>query len=156
VSPISLSPPTSGAFTDRDDRRQLPDGPQRPPTSRLWREWCFCRVLIRRFWVRGLIMVAVLLGGGLLFKNLEPQKNLSLLEATYYTWSLVFGEPPESFPANPVLRALFFVIPVLGLTVIIEGIVELTVIVGNRGHGPVTPDWTIPGAARECYQNSRR
>ncbi len=74
----------------------------------------------------------VLLTGGLLFRNFEPEKNHSLAEATYFTWSLIFGEPPEEFPESVVLQSLFFIVPVLGLCVIIEGIVDLTVLLGDR------------------------
>ncbi|MCP4250357.1 MAG: hypothetical protein GY778_25215 [bacterium] len=100
--------------------------------SRLWREWCFVRVAFRHFRWRLLVMLAILIGGGLLFQHLEPEQNHSLPEATYYTWSLVFGEPPEAFPKSRVLQVLFFVVPVLGLTVIIEGIVDLALMVGDR------------------------
>ncbi len=100
--------------------------------ERLWREWCFLRTAFRHFRVRFAVMFTILLGGGLLFKYLEPEKNHSLLEATYFTWCLVFGEPPEAFPRHVVLRALFFVVPILGLTVIIEGVVDLALMMGNR------------------------
>jgi Trk K+ transport system NAD-binding subunit len=79
----------------------------------------------------GLIGVILLIGGSL-FRWLEPEKNLSLAEATYYTWSLVFGEPPEAFPKSRVLQSLFFLVPVLGLTVIIEAIVDFALLLGDR------------------------
>ena len=100
--------------------------------SRLWREWCFLRTVVRRIWVRVLIIVVVLLVGGVLFRRFEPQENHSLVQATYYTWSLVFGEPPESFPESGVLQILFFVMPVIGLTVIIEGIVDFALLLRDR------------------------
>lgn len=77
-------------------------------------------------------MAAILLGGGFAFIHLEPEKNHTLPRATYYAWSLVFGEAPEEFPESPWLQAVFFLMPVLGLTVIIEGIVDLAVLVGDR------------------------
>ena len=41
-------------------------------------------------------------------------------------------EPPEAFPQSRVLQALFFIVPILGLTVIIEGVVDLALMMGNR------------------------
>ena len=100
--------------------------------SQAWREWCFLRTVARHFRLRLLIIAVVLLVGGLLFRRFEPEKDHSLAEATYYTWSLVFGEPPEDFPTSGVLQALFFVMPVIGLTVIIEGIVDFALLLRDR------------------------
>lgn len=113
---------------------QLQLSPRRLARLRFWsmREWCFLRTVARHLRWRLLIVFTVLMGGGLLFQKYEPEKNLSLFEATYYTWSLVFGEPPEAFPQATVLRILFFLIPVLGLTVIIEALVDLALLVRDR------------------------
>ncbi len=101
-------------------------------SSRLWREWCFVRAAFIRFRGRLLLIAVILLGGGLLFQRLEPEKGHSLLQAMYFTWALVFGEPPEAFPQSHVLQLLFFAVPVLGLTVIIEGIVDLAFLLRDR------------------------
>lgn len=112
------------------------DIPRRERTSRagsrLWREWCFVRVAFRHFRIRFLLMAAILVGGGLLFILFEPEKQHSLGRAVFYTWSLVFGEPPEEFPRSWVLRSLFFIVPVLGLTVIIEGIIDFALMLRDR------------------------
>lgn len=100
--------------------------------TRLWREWCFYRAALRHLWKRLLLMLAILLAGGIAFRAMEPEKQLSLPKATYYTFSLIFGEPPEEFPESVLLQVMFFLVPVLGLTVIIEGIVDLAVLVGDR------------------------
>lgn len=105
---------------------------QHPLRSRWRREWCFVRAAAKHLRNRVLLMMVILLGGGLAFKYLEPEKGHSLQKATYYTWSLVFGEPPEEFPESPFLQALFFLVPVLGLTVIIEGIVDLSLMLRDR------------------------
>ena len=105
-----------------------------PPNrrERWWIEWCFFRVCFRHFRWRFLAMGAVLLIGGLCFRVFEESKDLSFLESIYYTFSLIFGEPPEEFPASPVLKALFFIVPILGLTIIIEGIVDFSMILQDR------------------------
>jgi Trk K+ transport system NAD-binding subunit len=100
--------------------------------TRLWREWCFIRVALRHFRLRFLLMAAILLGGALMFMIFEPEKNHSLPRAIFYTWLLIFGEPPEEFPASNVLRAMFFIMPVLGLTIIIEGIIDFALMLRDR------------------------
>lgn len=111
--------------------------PRRPRSrwrsgSKLWREWCFVRVMFRHFRVRFLLMVVILAGGALAFMAFEPEKDHSLPRAVFYTWSLVFGEPPEEFPHSRALRLMFFIVPVLGLTVIIEGIIDLALMLRDR------------------------
>jgi len=103
-----------------------------PLTSRLWREWCFFRVVFAHVRIRLLIMVLILSVSGWLFVTLEPEKQHSFPQAVYYSWCLVFGEPPEEFPRSRVLQALFFLLPVLGLTVIIEAIVDLAFTLRDR------------------------
>jgi len=111
---------------------QVPPRRWRRFAWRVKRECCFLRAVWRQVWGRLLVIVAVLVGGGLLFQRYEPQKNHSLARAAYYTWSLVFGQPPEEFPDSSVLQAMFFIVPVLGLTVIIAGIVDFALLVGDR------------------------
>lgn len=101
--------------------------------SWLWREWCFACVVLRHFYIRFLVIVGILFIGGLLFRLFEPDKQHSLLEAMYYTWSLIFGEPPEAFPQQSyVLQLLFFIVPILGLTVILEAILDFALMVRDR------------------------
>ena len=99
----------------------------------LWREWCFWRVVSRRFFVRFLILAAVLLGGALAFHWAEPDKHRTIGKALFCTWSLIFGQPPEEYPEqSPLLQSLFFVIPVLGVVGIIEAIVEFSLLLRDR------------------------
>ena len=100
--------------------------------SRLWREWCFLRAAWRQFRVNFLLIVGLLFFGGGLFLWLEPEKHKSLLKAVYYTWVLVFGQPPEEFPDAPALRALFFLVPLVGLVVILEGLVDFAFLLRDR------------------------
>ena len=107
--------------------------PQRNPyKERLWREWCFFRVVFAHFRIRLMLMLIVLGGGALAFMKLEPEAGHSLPQAVYFTWLLIFGEPPEDFPKSPWLQAMFFLVPVLGLTLIIEGIVDFALMLRDR------------------------
>ncbi|MCC6677725.1 MAG: potassium channel protein [Phycisphaerales bacterium] len=97
----------------------------------LWREWCFARAVARRLAWRAGLLAAVLLSGGLLVRTLES-REVPLVEAVYGTWTLVFAQPPGPFPAHPALRAMYFVMPLLGLTVIIETLVGMAEMVRDR------------------------
>ncbi len=100
--------------------------------SRWWREWCFFRTALAHFRVRLLLMVLIVATGALIFRIYHAPERLSLWEAVYYSWSLVFGEPPERFPESWAIRPLFFLMPVLGLTIIIEGIVDFSLMLRDR------------------------
>lgn len=100
--------------------------------ARAWREWCFIRSLLERLWLRLLILLIVLLVGALLFLRLEPELHESFPSALYATYALIFANPLEDFPKHPALQALFFLVPLVGLTVIIEGIVETATLVRDR------------------------
>jgi len=102
--------------------------------TRLWREWCFARVAFRHFRVRFLLMFAILMGAAWLFILCEPQKKHALPEALFDAWSLVFAQTPEGggFPDAWPLRILYFIMPVLGLTFIIEGIIDFSLMLRER------------------------
>lgn len=97
--------------------------------ERLWRDWCFARVVLQQFVWRFVLLAAVLLSGTLLFWKFEGHAPT---KALYFTWSLVTGQPPESFPAHWPLQAAFFVVPVLGMLVILESIVEFALLLRDR------------------------
>ncbi|MCA9243248.1 MAG: NAD-binding protein [Phycisphaerales bacterium] len=106
--------------------------PRRPENSRWWREWCFLGVCWRHFRVRLAILFSVLIVGGLAFRVFEPDKNGDLFKSVYCAWSLIFGEPPEEFPKHPALRAMFFLLPIVGLTVIVEAIIDFSLVLRDR------------------------
>lgn len=102
--------------------------------SRLWREWCFWRVVLRRIVPRAAVILAVLLAGGAAFYFIEGRAQHSFVESVWYAWSLIFAQPPEAFPRHSViLQVMYFLFPVLGLVLIIEGIVDIALVVRERG-----------------------
>ncbi len=114
------------------DELRLPSSRRHPALSRAWREWCFVRVVFARFRMRLLLMAALVLAGGVCFWLFQPETQHSFAKAVFYTWALAFGEPPAEFPDSAVLRVLYFVVPVLGLIVVIEGIVEFALMLRDR------------------------
>ena len=99
--------------------------------SKMWAEWCFVRVCFKHFQLRFVLMAIVLTTGAMLFMTLDEEKH-SFFKSLFYTFALVFGEPPEDFPKHVVLQVLFFLVPILGLTIIIEGIVDFSLILRDR------------------------
>ncbi|MCG3127325.1 MAG: Glutathione-regulated potassium-efflux system protein KefC [Phycisphaerae bacterium] len=116
----------------RIDSLKLPPPRRSPFLDRLWREWCFGRVVLRQFGVRFVVMAAVMLGGAALFVAYHGPPRPTMAKALFYTWSLIFGEAPEAFPDALPLRVIFFVVPILGLTLIIEGIVDFAFTLRDR------------------------
>lgn len=101
-------------------------------TRRLWREWCFLHVLVRHFAVRVGVMIVVLVGGAVLFLVYGREEVRSFGQGLFYTWRLIFAEQPDNFPASRVLDVMCFVLPVIGLTVIIEGIIDFALVLRDR------------------------
>jgi voltage-gated potassium channel len=118
--------------------RYLPEiAPHRPSRAyrvrrRLWREWCFLRTVFSHVWINLLLLVLIPVAGGAAFEALEPERNLGFAKAMYYTWSLLFAQAPEEFPRAPLLRVIFFLTPLVGLTVIIQGVVDLSHMLRDR------------------------
>ena len=98
----------------------------------LWREWCFARAVFSHVWINLLLLILIPIAGAWLFRTFEPERNLSFVKAMYYTWSLIFAQAPEEFPRSPWLRVVFFVTPLVGLTVIIQGVVDLSQMLRDR------------------------
>lgn len=103
-----------------------------PVRDRIWREWCFARAVGRRLGGRLFLILVLLLGGGLSFQGLEPEKHLPYPRAIYNTFSLIFAQPAEEFPEHWFLQVLYFAVPIVGLTVVIESMVELSQILRDR------------------------
>ena len=117
----------------RIERLRTPARTRNRLRARLWREWCFVRAVGRRRRASLFVLFALLAGGAGLFRFFEHHDPpLSFLKAMFYTWSLVFGQPPEPFPESGVLQGLFFLVPIIGLTVIIEAIVEISQMLRDR------------------------
>ncbi len=67
-----------------------------------------------------------------MFRALGDDPELPIIKGVYYTWSLLFAQPPIAFPESAWLRLLFFAVPILGFSFIIDSIVELTRLVRDR------------------------
>jgi len=103
--------------------------------EKLWREWCFLRAVVAHRGWSLFILAGVLVGGATAFRALEPGRESTWMESVFRAWSLVFGEASGAFPRDRLLQLLYFLVPVLGLTIIVEGLVEVSLMVRDRRRG---------------------
>ena len=68
-----------------------------------------------------LLLVVVLLIGSVCFHHWYEHEELGYVRALYITYCLIFMEHLIAFPGDWVLRAFYFVLPLLGLIVILDG-----------------------------------
>lgn len=70
--------------------------------------------------ILGMVVIIVLLGG-ISFQNLYKHEELSFARALYTTYCLIFMEHLDEFPDHWLLRFYYFVLPLVGLIVILDG-----------------------------------
>jgi Trk K+ transport system NAD-binding subunit len=113
--------------------------PTRGKAGRAWRRWRAgwrdTLLLLREFRGSLLAFGGLVIGGGLLYGLLaraagEPLS--SALEAIYRALSLVFLQSPGDFPRAWHLQAFYFVMPVVGLGILAQGLTEFGVLLFNR------------------------
>ena len=106
-------------------------------STRYWHAfWRDTRVLIRQFRVSLLIFAALLLLGtlSLRFFYVHPETGggLDWTQSLYATFSLLFLEVVVPFPDAFGLRLLFFLVPLIGLGVVADGVLRFGVALFNR------------------------
>jgi len=92
-------------------------------------------LLLREFRTPLVLFMIAILGGGALYQNIanqvgEPLGNLS--EAVYLVLSLSFLQPNGEFPANPFLEAFYFVMPLIGIGILAQGLADFGIMLFNR------------------------
>jgi voltage-gated potassium channel len=110
-------------------------------------------VLLRQFQGALLAFSAAVLGGGLLYFALARQAGqlhpATLPEAFYLALSLIFLQAPIDFPGEWYLALFFFIMPVLGLAILSQGVADFGVLLFNRrARGEA---WQV--AVAETYSN---
>lgn len=94
------------------------------------------RVLLREFRSTLLLFAALMLVGTvsfwLLYVDPETGDRLTVDQALYGTFSLVFFQFSLDFPRQPWLEVLFFVVPVVGLGVLADGVLRFWVMLFNK------------------------
>jgi Trk K+ transport system NAD-binding subunit len=111
------------------------------------------RVLLQESWTALVLFVATVVGGALLLYrvyNTSPGTDpIDFGEALYGTFSLIFFSPSLDFPEPWYLRVLYFLIPVLGLAAVADGVLRFGVaLVSKRERGQ---KWQV--AMASTYDN---
>jgi voltage-gated potassium channel len=101
--------------------------------------WRDVRVLFREFRVSLLLFVGILLAGAIILDRLyvSPRtgRGLSFSEALHAVFTLIFFETTIDFPDVWYLQLFFFVVPLVGLGVIAQGVVRFGVMLFGRRTG---------------------
>lgn len=94
------------------------------------------RVLLRESRISFFLFVVVVIGGALLFHffYIDPDtgQHPRFSESLYATFALIFFETVLAFPEQWYLQALFFVIPILGLAVVADGLLRFGAALLNK------------------------
>ncbi len=94
------------------------------------------RVLLREFRMTLILFAALMAAGAvsfwLLYRFTQSEQHLSLGQALYAVFSLLFFQPSLEFPGNLWLEILYFVIPIVGLGVLGEGVVRFSIMLFNK------------------------
>jgi Trk K+ transport system NAD-binding subunit len=98
------------------------------------------RVLFQESWPALLLFVIILVGGAVLFHRIYTypgtDRHPDFGSALYGTFSLIFFNPILEFPEEWYLRILYYIIPVLGLAAVVDGVVRFGVaLVSKRDRG---------------------
>jgi len=92
-------------------------------------------LLFRQFqWPLAAFIVAII-GGGVLYDRLailanEPINSTS--EAIYHVLGLTFLQPIEDFPQTWYLQSFYFIMPIIGIGILAQGVADFGVLFFNR------------------------
>ncbi len=111
------------------------------------------RVLLRESWVSLFLFAVIVAGGALIFHLFytypDTGQHPRFSEALYATFALIFFETIFTFPEQWYLQALFFVIPIFGLAVIADGLLNIgTALLNKQARGE---KWQV--AMASTYNN---
>jgi len=91
--------------------------------------------LFREFGRPVLVFLFAIIGLGILYHYLARQAGeplYSLPEAVYLMLTLAFLQPSGGFPHSPLLQIFYFLLPVIGVITLAQGLAEFGVMLFNR------------------------
>lgn len=104
--------------------------------SRRWQaSWRDTRLLLNEFRAPLIVFTVTMVGGGILYQRIgaavgEPVHDLS--EAIYLVLTLSFLQPSGDFPNHPYLEAFYFIMPLIGLGILAQGLADFGMMLFNR------------------------
>lgn len=107
--------------------------------NRRARAWAsFLRHPLRRFLpLVGFAVATVILSGVAFFFLYDTP--LTLAEAIWTSFALMTGEPTLDWPEHWLLEGLYFVLPLLGIVVVLDGLIRFSYQIFRRDE--TSPDW---------------
>jgi voltage-gated potassium channel len=97
--------------------------------------WRDVRVLFRQFSIPLLLFVSSVLFGGIVFDLLYTHtdiQDLTYIEAVYAIFSMIFFGQSVPFPRQWYLQVFFFVMPIVGLALIAQGVINFGVMLFSK------------------------
>lgn len=97
--------------------------------------WRDVRVLLRQFYIPLLLLLFSVLVGGLIFDLLysgTAVKDLTYSEAVYAIFTMIFIGESVPFPRQWYLQVFYFVMPIVGLAIIVQGVISFGVMLFNK------------------------
>src|SRR5512135_1430617 len=92
-------------------------------------------VLLREFRLPVLIFAGAIVGLGLLYRFLAAQAGEplnSVPEAIYLMLTLTFLQPSGNFPHATILQVFYFLLPIIGVVTLAQGLADFGVMLFNR------------------------
>lgn len=109
------------------------------PAGRTWRRiragWRDTALLFREFRLPLLLFSFVMIGSGYLYfllSNNIPDQARSIAHGIYVAMALAFFQQPVDFPPQWYLQIFFFIMPVIGISLLAQGLTEFGVMLFNR------------------------
>ena len=95
------------------------------------------------------VATLIVILGGICHWALYKQEEITFAEALYMTYCMIFMEHLYEYPANPVLQILHWILPIVGLAVVLDAIVRFSYhFIGRDEH---RQDWIR--AMSKTYSN---
>src|SRR5512138_2313898 len=92
-------------------------------------------ILLREFRLPLLIFSVAVIGLGILYfllARLSGEPLQSLPESIYLMLTLTFLQPSGNFPHTPVLQIFYFMLPIVGVGTLAQGLADFGVMLFNR------------------------
>lgn len=113
--------------------------------QRILRAWLFyLRKPIREFLPLFLSAVIIVMACGVAFYFLY-RPPITFSESVWVAFALLTGEPVKDWPAHWLLEVLHYVLPIIGLVVVLDGLVRFSVYAFRRDEK--SPEWVTAMAS---------
>jgi Trk K+ transport system NAD-binding subunit len=106
------------------------------PWLRRWKaSWRDTNLLLREFRVPLLVFLFAIVGAGLLYQFIAARVNEPVdgwLASVYRVLTMVFLQSSGDFPHHPLLQIFYFVMPIIGIGALAQGLADFGILLFNR------------------------